>query len=83
MDVWAKFLAGGEAVNLTATSQLEITTGTGITALQIAPDGAHVVVMATADRQRGPVRDVGDSRAAAGRRAKVPRRARVRRSLVT
>jgi Tol biopolymer transport system component len=46
MDVWAKFLAGGEAVNLTATSQLEITTGTGITALQIAPDGAHVVVMA-------------------------------------
>src|SRR5439155_13087160 len=53
MDVWVKFLAGGDAANLTASSQLEITTGTGITGLQIAPDGAHVVVMARPIGSRG------------------------------
>jgi Tol biopolymer transport system component len=46
MDVWVKFLTGGEAANLTASSNLDITTGTGITGLEIAPDGAHIVVMA-------------------------------------
>ena len=46
MDVWVKFLTGGEPANLTASSNLDITTGTGITGLEIAPDGAHIVVMA-------------------------------------
>jgi len=53
MDVWVKFLAGGEPANLTASSGLEITTGTGITGLEIAPDGGRIAVMARPIGARG------------------------------
>jgi len=45
-DVWVRFLAGGEAVNLSAASGLQVTPGTGISGLAISPDGAHIAVMA-------------------------------------
>jgi Tol biopolymer transport system component len=48
-DVWVKFL-GGEAANLTASTRLEVTAGTGIGGLDISPDGTRVAVMA---RMRG------------------------------
>jgi len=45
-DVWVKFLAGGEAANLTASAGLDISTTTGITGLEISPDGTRIAVMA-------------------------------------
>jgi len=45
-DVWVKFLGGGEAANLTASSGLEVTPGTGIGGLDISPDGTRIAVMA-------------------------------------
>ena len=45
-DVWVKFLGGGEAANLTASTGLEVTPGTGIGGLDISPDGTRVAVMA-------------------------------------
>jgi serine/threonine protein kinase/dipeptidyl aminopeptidase/acylaminoacyl peptidase len=45
-DVWAKFIAGDEAVNLTASAGLDIAASTGISGLEISPDGAHVAVIA-------------------------------------
>ena len=45
-DVWVKFIAGGEPVNLTAAAGLDITTGTGVSGLEIPPDGTRVVVNA-------------------------------------
>ena len=48
--VWVKFIAGGEAVNLTAAADLEIGLGSGIGGLAISPDGAQIAVAA---RPRG------------------------------
>ena len=45
-DVWVKFLAGGEAANLTASAGLDISTTTGIAGLEISPDGTRIAVMA-------------------------------------
>lgn len=45
-DVWVKFLAGGEAANLTASAGLDITATTGIGGLDISPDGTRIAVMA-------------------------------------
>ena len=52
-NVWAKFLAGGEPINLTGRSGLIVSSGTGIGGLEISPDGARVAVMA---RSTGLVR---------------------------
>jgi Tol biopolymer transport system component len=45
-NVWAKFIAGGDAVNLTALAGLDITASTVIGGLEISADGAHVAVIA-------------------------------------
>ena len=45
-DVWIKFVAGGDAANLTASAGLDISATTGIGGLEISPDGTHVAVMA-------------------------------------
>ena len=49
-DVWVKFIAGGEPANLTASTGLEVTPGTGIGGMDISPDGTGIAVMA---RMRG------------------------------
>jgi Tol biopolymer transport system component len=49
-DVWVRFVAGGEPANLTASTGLEVTPGTGIGGIDISPDGTRVAVMA---RMRG------------------------------
>jgi eukaryotic-like serine/threonine-protein kinase len=49
-DVWVKFVAGGEPANLTASTGLEVTPGTGIGGIDISPDGTRIAVMA---RMRG------------------------------
>jgi Tol biopolymer transport system component len=49
-NVWVKFLSGGEPINLTASSGLEIGLGTGIGGLDVAPDGSRIAVAA---RPRG------------------------------
>jgi serine/threonine protein kinase/Tol biopolymer transport system component len=53
-DVWVRFIAGGEPVNLTAAAGLDITSGTGIGGLDISPDGARVAVNARARGSSGP-----------------------------
>ncbi len=45
-DVWVRFIAGGEPANLTASTGLEVTPGTGIGGIDISPDGTRVAVMA-------------------------------------
>jgi Periplasmic component of the Tol biopolymer transport system len=45
-NVWVKFLAGGEPINLTAGSGLIVSSGSGIGGLEISPDGSRVAVMA-------------------------------------
>jgi Tol biopolymer transport system component len=50
--VWVKFVAGGEAINLTASSGLDVGSGTGIGGLDVAPDGTRLAVAA---RPRGSV----------------------------
>ena len=49
-NVWVKFVGGGDAVNLTASSGLQIGSGTGISGLDVAPDGRRLAVAA---RPRG------------------------------
>jgi len=49
-DVWVKFLAGGQPANLSASSGLDITIGTGVSGLDISPDGTRIAVTA---RPRG------------------------------
>ncbi len=49
-NVWLKFVAGGEPINLTASSGLEIGLGNGIGGLDISPDGTRIAVPA---RMRG------------------------------
>jgi len=43
-NVWIKFVAGGEPINLTASSGLEIGLGNGIGGLDISPDGSRIAV---------------------------------------
>jgi Tol biopolymer transport system component len=47
-NVWVKFLAGGEAQNLTATSGLDISGSSAIGGLEVSPDGSRIAVMAKA-----------------------------------
>ncbi len=47
-NVWVKFIAGGEPVNLTAAGDLEIGIATGIGGLGISPDGTQIAVPARA-----------------------------------
>jgi len=49
-DVWVKFVAGGEAANLTASAGIDVSVTTGIGGLDISPDGTRIAVMA---RTRG------------------------------
>jgi Tol biopolymer transport system component len=46
-NVWVRFVAGGEPVNLTAASNLEISSGTNTGGLEISPDGTRIAVTAT------------------------------------
>jgi serine/threonine protein kinase/Tol biopolymer transport system component len=45
-NVWVKFIAGGEPVNLTASTGLDITSGAGQGGLDISPDGSRIAVIA-------------------------------------
>ena len=54
-DVWVKFVAGGEAANLTASTGLEVTPGTGIGGLDISPDGTRIAVMARMQGTSSPI----------------------------
>jgi Tol biopolymer transport system component len=45
-DVWVQFVGGGDAYNLTAKANLDITTNAGISGLEISPDGSRIAVMA-------------------------------------
>jgi eukaryotic-like serine/threonine-protein kinase len=49
-NVWVKFLAGGEPINLTATSGLDISASSAIGGLEVSPDGSRIAVAA---RPRG------------------------------
>ncbi len=46
MDVWVKFLASGDAANLTVGANLDVSGSTGIAGLDISPDGTRIAVMA-------------------------------------
>ena len=46
VNVWVKFLAGGEPANLTAGTGLEVSSGTGIGGIDIAPEGNRIAIMA-------------------------------------
>jgi Tol biopolymer transport system component len=46
VDVFTRFLAGGDAVNLTARSGLDVQQQTGGGGLEISPDGTQVLFMA-------------------------------------
>ena len=50
IDVWVKFVAGGEAANLTRNAGLEMTASTNISGLEISPDGTRIALSA---RPRG------------------------------
>ena len=63
-NIWVKFIAGGDADNLTARSGLTISSGTGIGGLEISPDGTRIAVMARPRDSQGCVRNLGDSSAA-------------------
>src|SRR5262245_17377969 len=45
-NVWIKFVAGGEPINLTASSGLDIGLGNGIGGLDVSPDGSRIAVPA-------------------------------------
>ena len=53
-DVWVKFLAGGEAANLTASAGIDVSASTGISGLDISPDGTRIAVMAKTRGSTGP-----------------------------
>jgi Tol biopolymer transport system component len=53
-DVWVKFLAGGEAANLTAAAGIDVSSNTGIGGLDISPDGTRIAVMAKTRGSTGP-----------------------------
>jgi len=50
MDLWVKFVAGGEAVNLTATTTLELPSRVDIGGLAISPDGTSIAFDAGATK---------------------------------
>ena len=52
-NVWVKFVSGGEPVNLTAASGLQIGSGTGISGVEVAPDGTKLAVAARPRGSRG------------------------------
>jgi serine/threonine protein kinase len=52
-DVWVKFLAGGDPVNLTATSDITVQTLDPIGGLAVSPDGSQIAFQAQAPRQLG------------------------------
>ena len=41
-DVWVKFIAGGDAINLTATAKVSVQSQAGISGLEISPDGSQI-----------------------------------------
>jgi eukaryotic-like serine/threonine-protein kinase len=45
-DVWVKFIAGGDPVNLTATSGIGVFTQDGVGTLAISPDGSQIAFQA-------------------------------------
>jgi hypothetical protein len=45
-NVWVKFLAGGEPVNLTASAGLDISGSPAIGGLEVSPDGSRIAVAA-------------------------------------
>lgn len=45
-DVWVRFVGGSDAINLTASADLDITANTVIGGLAIAPEGNRIAVMA-------------------------------------
>ena len=45
-DVWVKFIAGGDPVNLTATSGIGVFTQDGVGSLAISPDGSQIAFQA-------------------------------------
>ena len=45
-NVWVKFVAGGDPVNLTATSGLDISGSSAIGGLEVSPDGSRLAVQA-------------------------------------
>jgi Tol biopolymer transport system component len=49
-NVWVRFVAGGDAVNLTAAAGLDVSASGAINGLEIAPDGSRIAVQA---RPRG------------------------------
>jgi eukaryotic-like serine/threonine-protein kinase len=49
-NVWVKFLAGGEPVNLTASAGLDVSGSAAIGGLEVSPDGSRIAVAA---RPRG------------------------------
>ena len=46
-DVWVKFIAGGDAINLTATAKLDVQSQAGISGLEISPDGSQIAFAAS------------------------------------
>jgi eukaryotic-like serine/threonine-protein kinase len=45
-DVWVKFIAGGDPINLTATSGIGVFTQDGVGSLAISPDGSQIAFQA-------------------------------------
>jgi Tol biopolymer transport system component len=45
-NVWVKFLAGGDAVNLTSAAGLDVSASSQINGLEISPDGSRIAVQA-------------------------------------
>ena len=41
-DVWVKFIAGGDAIDLTATAKVSVQSQAGISGLEISPDGSQI-----------------------------------------
>lgn len=54
VDVWVRFVTGGEPVNLTANTTLEVATTSGISGLEVSPDGTRIAVMAKTRGSTGP-----------------------------
>ena len=50
-DVWVKFIAGGNPVNLTATADLTVQSQDGIGGLAVSPDGSQIAFQAQARGQ--------------------------------
>jgi eukaryotic-like serine/threonine-protein kinase len=53
-NVWVKFRAAGDAMNITASSGLDISSGTGVGGLDISPDGTRIAVMARVRDSEAP-----------------------------